>query len=883
MDFLKKMMNKDIELGDTLVEDLSKITEARKNRAIVVEYKGANDRLFVVALSKDAKIAMIYDHDDQLSIESRMMWGTDSIYSDFVDSAARISRGADNNRYQIFVNTFSHAPAFVDYLTVIYRDYTIQKAYELTQAYDVFDSIEERNIYDIKEEDIVKMTFFNQSVTEMAEEVIAVSDRLSTAEDKITPVGAQVNPYELILSDPVGLDSQEDTDKLIMAAANSGEHSLSSVKTESTGFLWADVLERTARANERGWLKLSDPKTGEPVASFAAKEKPVPDYSHKSKVITEDESSQAGNQLFADNSDVDTFEDDFNDSSEYSEPHDESEIQMAAEIIARSVEENEGSSSSFEDNPDDASVDVVLDEDEVEEYMSESKEEEEQVVSEALSSSWKEISDDEEDEESTSEEIIAEEEAEHHVDENDGSEETRFSESVSSEDLLLSFDEDDEEADVEGVGNEESEDDSEDEHVSVEEKADGDKDLYAFFEDDETVAENLQDAREEGDTEESQDKELPVDEDEALSDAPEEDAEEESDEVSDITVEEDINYEVEGNDLSSPETDDDTSIDEETSDDDDVFTVVVHDDEDDYDDEENEEKEKLREYRRRKNSASESEERESRSLPIIDPSDVSTFSVAEEVDSTGKTTEIGELKLERQKYEDFSEAFEDLIREKHSAQSKLDSIPHQEHAYIEELKHLNGNLDNVTGEIVDLEGKLEEARVAREEAIWEYDRLSSQLDERHSAAVKSRHRVSQVSILLEKLETERMFYSNSVQSADVALERAKQKQPSAVSLFLEALESFSEKEDSDNVVVAEIVDKDIDSTDENHTSIEVTTFKDKNELEDVFRITDMEDEGGGVIPSAEVNRNKFRGDYIAPDASDSKELEEKSSDSSESS
>ena len=881
MGLLDKLMNRDVKYGDTLAEDLSNIAEAKKNRAVVVEYRGTQGQRYVVALNKSSEVAMIYDHADQLNMEARMLWGTDSVYSDFVDSAARISKASDTNRYHIFASTFSHSPLFVEYLTVIYRDYTVQKAYELGKAYDDYSTIAERTIFDIQEHDVKKMVFFNRTIAETEEEVAKVAQRVSAAGSRITLDSPTVGLYSLIVADAHGLDPQEDTDKLVIAAVEAEGQSLENVYTESTGFLWADVLERVARANERGWLKLIDPNTGEPVESFNSKPKPIPDYSEKSKLDAQ-ETFATVSEGYGDTELEEFMSDEFQDSDEHLEPQNAEDLKYAAAIMARSDAEGDIRTQVFS-NSSESGVELGSEQQdtEIQDTDTEGTTGPEDTELESTrytntadaalsgpfsgygadsSSAGDVLRDTAPEEDAEAEDITELEDDDEYVD---------FGYS-DAEDSVMGYSDDDY-ADI-------AEDEDEDEEGEPMSFAD-------FLDSDHTGGEEVNAPTEDTDFEPN------VATEKQGRDPLFPDEEWDPEEISDISVEEEKTYEVEGNAAQDSDTWGETGEDAE-----DPFTLSYEDSDVEDSAEDTEDIESARDVRQGELTEAQKriyreERRRSKQLPVIDPGEVSTFSMASEADDQDENFRFGGKKPAR---EDFSAAFEDLIREKHRAQSRLDSIPSMEKTYRDELRHLKADLADAEREIADLDEKLDKARIAREEAVMEFDRISSYLDERHSAAVKARHRSSHVSILLEKLETERDFYANSVKSADFALEQAKQKKPMAVDALLGSLDEepaegdepaeqdhstgddkadTEDAEDTEGTVGTEDsasgegakngeTEGAIDAEGEEESTEESAPEKSAPTLDAM--VSAMEHEGGGVIYSAEAERNKFRGAYIEP-------------------
>lgn len=366
MSFLDRLTSKDTERGESLTDDLARIVSSKKNRATIVEYM-VQGRHYVVALNKFGRVAMVYDHKEPLDMEARMLWGTDSVHSDFIDDAAKISRGSDNNRFHIFAGHFSHSSLFVEYIESIYHDYTLQKLRDLAGIYESVSNAN-RRITAVNENDVRKMTFYDRDVAGVGEDISDVIRREEKAYRKILgkeklPTDARRVVQSLVVSDAVGMDPREDTDKIVIAASEAGGHSLSSVRDQATGFLWVDILERVARANQHGWVKLSDPKTGVSVETFSARPQEIPSFPDVS-------SQPVGSSVSFDIDEEVSFAEEFEESSQHSEPNKDTDTNFAADIIARSSPNTQSSGDDArveepEENHDDAdTVDDSNDDDE---------------------------------------------------------------------------------------------------------------------------------------------------------------------------------------------------------------------------------------------------------------------------------------------------------------------------------------------------------------------------------------------------------------------------------------------------------------------------------------------------------------------------------------
>lgn len=819
MSFLSRVLNKEVAPQPDLVSDLVAVSKQKDKRSLAVDYTLSDGRHCVVLINNKGKVVLCYDTKDHLNMESRILWSSVHAYGEYFADVARTSREIDTNRYHIFSNAFAYAPEFVEYLGTIYRDYSIQKLEDLHDAYER-QEIEERSHHVVADHDTNKMSFFRLDLGELSELFSSQKQRYEKALESLGISGSKLAEVEVSSVD--GISEKEDIDKVIIGASEAGGQTLADIRQKTTGFLYIDILERIARSNRSGWVKLVDRETGEPLESFAVRKRDIKLWEEPSEERTREtyHNEETLEQLQSILMDNDRKEQEKSDAEGREAPVEDevSEETMRISGTEESAEEPTTYQSAGE-----------------EESYGETSGRHEISVNDLLSPAVSsDLADAQEPDASQTGAPADDEPASEDSEDTEHTEDTEhYAHSEHSEDTDSTDDgaeDDSAEDDIAETGGPEG---AEDEHDAPEAAQEAEKTAEDMLEG--ALTEEPEPAPEMahliGDT--SQQSQITVDEDLHYEIGGEEewDAPQSSDASSDVDAEQDgtsqtdsstedgaedtehftDHSEDDGGDSSgySAEDDEDSAYFTEDSaeyftEEDDAADEEIDEDTDDDTDDETEDSEYDGDFTQGRHD-DEDEDDDSMSLPdylsghhllpdLLGDEEISLVSSVNFDDSYGgglddiPVTPEGMFRSLGIDTNDFSSIFEDLIKEKQNATEKLSRIPQQIADYQQELMKCQVIIDENASREDALEDELSQVREKRDAVNAEFERINNELDEKSSQSVMHKHRVRQISVLLEKLATEQSFYANTKESAEKALEKAKNVNLSSVQSFTNVLD-----------------------------------------------------------------------------------------------
>ena len=263
MSIINKLFGRTSPLKETLFEDIASVLEGTKRKSFAIEYTLDTNARTVIVFNRDRHVALIYNSDKPLNIEDRLMWASESIHPETIEKARSISRDVDTNRYMSFVHKFGHTGDFIDYINVIYRDYSLQSLIDLQKVFP--DNVVKRNIVDLNSVDIDKFDFLALPVDKLEKVLERRRARyIGTLKSYGVPE-SELSHYIFYSSD--NMDNYEDIEKIIKYATGE-KMSFDELFEQSNGFLWWDIVETALIFVDRNLIEIADNRTRQFVELF---------------------------------------------------------------------------------------------------------------------------------------------------------------------------------------------------------------------------------------------------------------------------------------------------------------------------------------------------------------------------------------------------------------------------------------------------------------------------------------------------------------------------------------------------------------------------------------------------------------------------------------
>lgn len=852
MSIINKLFGRPAALKETLFEDIQSVLESTKQKSFAIEYTLDTNVRIVMVFNRSRNVALIYNSEKPLNIEERLEWSSDSIHPDMIDKAKEVSQDIDTNRYMSFVHRFGHTGDFIDYINVIYRDYSMQSLVELQKVFP--DNVLKRNVVGLNSVDTEKFDFLDLSLEKLEKRLTRRRQRYETTLETYGLLEDELSNFLLYSAE--GIEKNEDIEKIINYATIE-KLSFEDLYEVSNGFMWWDIVEAALIFAARGDVEIVDSRTRQFVELFDVKQVVLEQQlyveanadqeaiqanfeqmlqevnevaeSVEGDSVNEDLEEDVVNSTFnvlANMNDIETVDSDLIDDSE--EEHFWDYEESYGEEISSETSIEELDEGDYFDDIDSKDITLILEEDSSDELNETDlyNKEGDYFGKEENSNEFLEYTDIENNDVELDDFI--------EIEFQDELDEELLSEEINAKyDTFIDEEEYFEDGDIDDL---EYEDDEEVDFIH---------DVYG------TEDDTLESAEEESLTQERSVRETDEQAEKVYQAATSaftalEDKlyDEKFEQHSDVSIEEDFEYIVDAqNDY---EDDEDgsfeyVSVDEEFEEDEDSAL----DYEDELAEQEDSEPEK-QEF----DTGNSDEFDSSRTIRLPDLNNlfdddgisaVSTIDSDEDLDfiSTVVSPE-NTLKLLGVESNDFSNKFKDLIKEKRNAEERLAVLPKLVEKCNKESEELEVQLRETEDKIDEIQEDVTRKKAIMEAAIEDFNKSSEQLDTYSAKGVEYRQQIKRIFENVEGFETEEQFYTSVRDSAKELIGRAVNETPETVSSFSEILDSMQSRR--------------VKSTRPKQQEGLVTLNDITQQIPEANPIEVYENEGGGVLKEGSLEK-----------------------------